>query len=141
MKLLATFIVLFGISCHRYTNRPRVIRNTVTAFLVEYCRAQSIQMRQSGQFSEALQPSSHSAPWREIELHYYKVVDVGYVCDARIEKSAFSVHCQPTSPIIPMISFFVNETNILRVDFEKLADSDSPTIFPDLIETRRMEGK
>lgn len=134
-------MLLLEVSCRGYVNKPRVIRTTVTEFLVAYCRSQSLQKSESGRFSSILHPGSHSAAWNEIKPYYEKVNDIGYVCDLEADREKFSVRCKSNREGGPRLSFFVNETNILRADFDGRADANSPFIFPDPIQTRRMEGR
>ena len=138
--LIVCSIVFLG-SCIPHLAPERLTSRRVTAFLVEYTRAQVMAQKRLGSFDKEIRPGGRSGEWTALVEWYGRVEQQSYGCDFQISEEDFFVRCQPKQARGQALSYFVDESHVIRLTATGLADSTSPALRLVPEEVERMAGR
>ena len=111
-----------------YPSRVERADRTVISFLIKYVEAQVSAFEKTRVFDAELVPGSSSAGWTNITSGYAAVKARQYGCDFNVQTSRFQVVCSPSDDSRLRISFYVDETRIIRLSADHPAGPSSPAL-------------
>ena len=130
MKSTYTAMTFVLILCctHRDPSRVQIANHSIISFLVDYTSAQTLQLDQTGQYRTewALDEATNLDP--QLATTYNKLRRLHYSCSGSVSRKLFSAICLPDPGSGLTLTFFIDQSLILRMSGEGLANSDSPVV-------------
>ena len=140
VKVSLYFILILG-ACSPNLSRAKMVSLRVPAFLVEYTRVQVMAEKRLGFFDKELRSNGRSGEWSTLQALYGRVEQQSYECEFQISEKHFSVRCQDKKASGQSLSYFVDESHVIRLTATGLADSTSPALRLVPEEVERMAGR
>jgi hypothetical protein len=97
----------------------------VISFLVRYSREQQAYRRVTGAYEKKLVPDIRFSNDDALFQSYSAVRLQTYECDFTVRRSEFAVSCRPYRDSGLLLSFFVDQTNVVRMASGERAGGDS----------------
>jgi hypothetical protein len=111
---------------------------TIIDFLIKVVVQQDFYLQKNGAYDEFLRPAVDSESWEALAGDYRKVVASEYSCEFNILSTQFQVSCTPNSASGFRISFFVDNTRIVRMSADGTAGPTSPAVILTPAEERKL---
>ena len=133
MSARYSVVILLGVattSCFIHPSRNRVSdsNRTVISFLTEYSRVQLKEFALTNRYNSQLTPDGAAGDWLALAQDYARVTEHEYSCRFDVYPARFSVTCVPEWNSGLRISFYVDESCVVRLTADGLAGPSSPAV-------------
>jgi hypothetical protein len=112
----------------------------VRAFLIGYARTQVDNRNRDHRYQTSLTPTGGSGDWLTLAPAYALVNKVGYTCRFEVHDVHYDVSCAPKASSGLKISFYLDETLLIRLSGEAPAGPGSLVVRLSSAEKRRLYG-
>jgi hypothetical protein len=129
MPLAWLAILIIGCSCHPFPSRVSPANNAVIAFLTEYARCQNESRSISQRYDEQSLPGKEINKCRSLAKLYGEVESKEYSCRFQISSMEYWVRCEPNTGSGLKISFYMDESGVIRLSGEAPAGPGSPRLW------------
>ena len=114
-------------SC-RGANRVATASNAILRFLTRYVAMQTASHRLEGEYNAYLSPNTKAAAWAQLERDYLAVTGSEYSCRFKLTRLVYSVVCLPNGGSGLRLSYFLDQTGVIRLSGSETAGPASPAV-------------